>query len=68
VLKGDDRVLKKISHVHREHDVIAAPVDEKGCVQLGLNEAEGGELGGEATVLGLWRILEAIQGAVQPAD
>jgi hypothetical protein len=67
-LKGDYRALKKISTVHREHDVIAALVDEKGRVQLGLDEAEGGKLGGEATVLGSWRLLEAVQGAVQLAD
>jgi hypothetical protein len=68
VLKGNYRALKKISIVHREHDVIAAPVDEKGRVQLGHDEAEGGQLGGEVTVLGSWRLLEAVQGAVQPTD
>jgi hypothetical protein len=44
------------------------PVDEQGRVRRGLNEADGGLVGGEATVTCLWRLLEAVHGAVQSAD
>jgi hypothetical protein len=32
--------------------VVAAPVDDQGRVRLGLDEVDGGQVGGEATVLG----------------
>jgi hypothetical protein len=55
--------------VEQEVDsVVAAPVDEQGRVRLGLNEADGGQVRGEATVPSPWRLLEAVQGPVQPAD
>jgi hypothetical protein len=37
-------------------------------VRLGLDEADGGQVGGEAAVPGPRRLLEAVEGAVQPAD
>jgi hypothetical protein len=43
-------------------------VDEEGRIRLGLDKANGGQVGGEAIVPGLWRLLEAIEGAVQAAD
>jgi hypothetical protein len=77
-LKGDDCVLKKIKTGNHEHDVInveeqvdgvvAMPVDEHGHVRLGLDEAEGHQVGGETIVLGPRHLLEAIHGAVQPVD
>jgi hypothetical protein len=48
--------------------VVAAPIDEQGRVRLGLDEADGGQVGGKATVPCPWRLLEAVQGLVQPAD
>jgi hypothetical protein len=57
-LKRDDRVLKKSGTGRYEHDainvdgVIVVPVDEHGRVRLGLDKAEGHQVGGEATVLG----------------
>jgi hypothetical protein len=44
------------------------PVGEEGHVRLGLNEADGGQVGGEATVPAPRRLLEAVQGAVQPTN
>jgi hypothetical protein len=77
-LKGVDRALEKVGDGCREHNVVdveqeldgvvATSVDEQGRVRLGLNEIDGGQVGGEATVPGLWHLLEAVQGAVQPAD
>jgi hypothetical protein len=43
-------------------------VDEEGRVRLGLDEADGGHVRSEATVPGPWRLLEAVEGAIQPAD
>jgi hypothetical protein len=42
------------------YGVVAAPVDEKGRVRLGLHEANGGQVGGEATVPCSQRLLEAV--------
>jgi hypothetical protein len=77
-LKSGDRALEKIStelheynfvDVEQEVDgVVAASIDEPGRVWLGLDEAEGGQVGDEATVPGPWRLLVVVQGAVQPAD
>jgi hypothetical protein len=52
----------------RTRTSLAAPVDEQGRVRLGLDEADGGQVGGEATVPSPWRLLEAVKGPVQPAD
>jgi hypothetical protein len=43
-------------------------MDEQGCIRLSLDEAEEDQVGGEVTVPSSWRLLEAIQGAVQPTD
>jgi hypothetical protein len=61
-LKSDDRVLEKISTGRHEHDVVdveqqvdgvvAALVDEQRRVRLDFDKAEGGQVGGEATVPG----------------
>jgi hypothetical protein len=71
-------VLEKIDTRCCEHDVvdveqevdgaIATMIDEQGQVRLGLNEAKGSQVGSEATVLDLWRLLEAIHGAVQSTE
>jgi hypothetical protein len=45
-------------------DVVAVSMDEHGHVLFGLVEAEGDQVGGEATVPCPWRLLEAIEGAV----
>jgi hypothetical protein len=44
--------------------VIAMPMDEQGCVRLGLDEAERGQVGGKVTILGQWCLFEVVQGAV----
>jgi hypothetical protein len=77
-LKCGDRVLKKSDTRCYEHDavdveqevygVVAVPMDEHGRVRLGLDEAEGGQVGGKATIPGLWRLLEVVQGVVQSVD
>jgi hypothetical protein len=77
-LQGDDRALKKVSGGCREHNVVdveqkedgvvAASLDEEGRVRLGLDEADGGQVGSEAIVPGPRRLLEAVEGAVQPTD
>jgi hypothetical protein len=55
--------------VEKEVDgVIATPVEEEGHVRLGLDEADGGQVGGEAIVPSPLRLLEAVQGAVQPTN
>jgi hypothetical protein len=55
--------------VEKEVDgFVAAPVDEQGRVRLGLDEADGSQVGGEATVPGSRRLLETVHGAVQSAD
>ena len=61
-LEGDDRALQEIgSGCHERNvidvqeevdDVLAPPVDEERCVRLGLDEADGGQVGGEAAVPG----------------
>jgi hypothetical protein len=43
-------------------------MDEQGRVRLGLDEAERGQVGDEATIPGPRRLLEAVQGAVQPTN
>jgi hypothetical protein len=43
-------------------------MDEQGHVRLGLDEAEGDQVGGKATVPSARRLLEIIHGAVQPAN
>ena len=48
--------------------VVTMEVDEEGRVRLGLDKADGGQVGSEATVPGPRHLLEAIEGAVQPAD
>jgi hypothetical protein len=72
---GWDHALEEGNTRRREHDVvdvekevdgvIATPKDEQGRVWLGLDEAEGGQVGGEATVLGMCCLLVAIQRAVK---
>jgi hypothetical protein len=69
-LKGDNRAVKEVGGGCREHNVVdveqkvdgvvAAPVDEQGRVRLGLDEADGGQVGGKATVPCSWRLLEAV--------
>jgi hypothetical protein len=46
----------------------STPVDEQGRVRLGLAEADGGQVGSEATVPCPRRLFEVVQGAVQPAN
>jgi hypothetical protein len=70
--------LKKSSTGCREHDVVdveqevegvvAVPIYEQGRVRLGLDEAEGGQVGGKATAPGPRRLLEPVQGAIQPTN
>jgi hypothetical protein len=76
-LEGDDCALEKIGDGCREHDVvdveevddvIATTVDEEGRIRLGLDEADGGQVGGEAAIPGPRRLLEAVEGTVQPTD
>jgi hypothetical protein len=44
------------------------PVDEQGRVRLGLDEVDGDQVGGEATVPSPRRLLAAIHGVVQSID
>jgi hypothetical protein len=70
-LKGDDYALQEVGGGNREDNVVdvdeevdavlAPPVDEEGCVRLGLNEADGGQIGGEAAEPGSRRLLEAVE-------
>lgn len=43
-------------------------MDKQGRVRLGLDKAEGDQVGVKATVPSPWCLLESIQGAVQLAD
>jgi hypothetical protein len=77
-LKGDDRALLKVRGGCREHNVVdveqevdgvvVASVYEHRHVRLGLDEVDGGQVGGEATVPHMRRLFEAVQGAVQPVN
>jgi hypothetical protein len=44
------------------------PMDEHGCVRLGLDEAKGGHIGDRATVPSHLSLLEDVQRAVQLAE
>jgi hypothetical protein len=69
-LKGADHVLKKVGGGRHEHDVVDVEqevddvvivlVDEHGHVRLGLNKAEGGQGGSEASVPTPCCLLEAV--------
>jgi hypothetical protein len=45
----------------------ASAVDEQRGVQLGLHEAQGDQVGGEAMVPCSWRLFQAVKGLVEPA-
>jgi hypothetical protein len=73
-LKGGDRTLKEGDTRHREHDVVdvdevdgvaTALKDEQRHVRLGLDEAEGDQVGGEVTIPGPRRLFETIQREVK---
>jgi hypothetical protein len=60
-LQGGDCALEEGDTGRHEHNfvdaaevdaVVAVPKDEQGGLRLGLNEAEGDQIGGEATVPG----------------
>jgi hypothetical protein len=51
---------------HEVDGVTASPVDEESHIRLGLDEADGGQVGGETTVPGPRCLLEVVEGAVQP--
>lgn len=70
MLKSVDCALKNVGGGHREQnvldveqevdDVVAALVDKQGHVQLGHNEAKGGQVGSNATISGPRHLLEVI--------
>jgi hypothetical protein len=43
-------------------------MDEHGRVEFSLNEAEGDQVRGEATIPGQCRLLELVQGVIWPTD
>jgi hypothetical protein len=69
--------LEKIWAQGGENDVVdveqqvrsvdAAAVDEQRGVRLGLHEAQGDQVGEEAVIPCLWRLLQTIEGLVEPA-
>jgi hypothetical protein len=73
-LQSDGSALEENDSGCREHDVIdvedvvgvvVVPKDEQGCVRLGLDEAKGDGVDGEATVPGPRRLLDDIQRLVK---
>jgi hypothetical protein len=69
-LEGDDCALQEVGGGCREDnavdveevdEVLAPPVDEEGCVRLGLVEADGGQIGGEVAIPGPRRLFEAVE-------
>jgi hypothetical protein len=48
--------------------VVVPPLDEHGCVRLGLDEFERDQVGVKATIPSSWCLLEAIQRVLQLAD
>ena len=71
LLEGDDCALQEVDGGCHENNVVdveeevdevlAPPVDEEGCVRLGLDEADGGQIGGEAAIPGTRCLLEAVE-------
>jgi hypothetical protein len=69
-LEGDDGALQEVGgrggednvvDVEEVDEVLASSVDKEGCVRLGLDEADGGQVGGEAAIPGPRRLLEAVE-------
>jgi hypothetical protein len=67
VLEGYDtrRHKHNVVDVEEVDEVIDMPKDEHGLVRLGLDEAKGDQVGGEATIPGLWHLPKAIQRVVK---
>jgi hypothetical protein len=61
---GEDDVIDVEQHIS---SVGAMTVDEQRDVRLGLHEAQGDQVGGEAVVPCSRRLLQAVEGLVEPA-
>jgi hypothetical protein len=61
---GENDVVDVEQHVS---SVGAVAVDEQQCARLGLHEAQGDHVGGEAVVPHSRRLLQAVEGLVAPA-